>query len=283
MSIKLNATQTKRAGAPVGKKTLDSMILGKINNYAPATHGPSYSIAASSQLRQLEGEEYNLADLEGLLHGDRIQTAPQAEEAMPAASMFQEFTAPAQYDFELPAYEEQSDFAPAETEAAPEENFEISFDAGYSEFEANILPIAECEQVEEPVYEGLSQLEAEVLRAQPDPEAPQAYCDDADLSSACPNVMRTRRGTIAFVRHEIGTYINPVYNKCGMLVRVDLNGITLCRRSSDKHWAIVDTNGEDILPAGITAVYFDRQGNLITHNSQGRKMMIGVDGVIHNS
>lgn len=292
MSIKLNITQNKMksVGSTCGKKTLDSMILDKINNYSPASRGYGYTaVQQTTSLGQVEGEEYDLADLQGLLQKEQLQSEsnsaePQAQESMPSQGLFQEFAAPEQQDFAVPAYEEiQPEIMP---EAEAQWNFDVPIeDEEFGQFEANILPNNTVQQVEEePVYEGLSPVEAEILQAaNPDPEAPQACFDDADLATACPNVMRTRRGTIAFVRHEIGTYINPVYNKCGMLVRVDLNGITLCRKAADQKWAVVDTDGADILPTGITAVYFDRQGNLITVNSQGRKMVIGVDGAIHNS
>jgi hypothetical protein len=289
MTIKFNITQSKlrSVGTPVGKRTLDSMILDTINHYAPATHSSGYSaVNAGSSSRHVEGEEYDLADLQGLLQRERIQSEPEAQESTSPPSMFQEFATPEQQNFEAPAYEASNEFEPAAMQATEEQcDFEVPVDEEFSEFEANILPTNPSQPTyEEPVYEGLSPIEAEVLKAAtPDPEAPQACFDDAELSSACPNVMRTRRGTIAFVRHEIGTYINPVYNKCGILVRVDLNGITLCRRAADQMWSIVDTDGDEILSSGIRAVYFDRQGNLITVNSNGRKMMIGVDGAIHNS
>jgi hypothetical protein len=141
--------------------------------------------------------------------------------------------------------------------------------------------IEEQPAVSEPAFEDVSLIEAEM--ANPDPEAPQAYFEDNELSAASPNVMRTRRGTIAFVRHDVGTYINPVYNKCGMLVRVDLNGIALCRRAANQDWMVVDTEGNDIMPSGISSVYFDRQGNLITVTKDGKKVTIGLDGTTHNS
>jgi len=273
------------------------MILDKINNYSPkSSHGANYTaVQAAAGYSQVEGEEYDLADLQGLLQREHLQSeanVPQPEAQDPSQGLFQEFAAPEQQDFAVPAYEE---FQPeAMPEAPAQYDFETPVDEEFSQFEANILPSNAVQQiveepvvvqpvVEEPVYEGLSEFEAEVVNATPDPEAPQACFDESELAPGCPNVMRTRRGTIAFVRHEIGTYINPVYNKCGILVRVDLNGITLCRRQDDQGWAIVDTDGTDILPAGIKAVYFDRVGNLITINSQGRKMMVSVDGTIHNS
>jgi len=303
MSIKLNITQNKlkSVGSTCGKKTLDSMILDKINNYSPkSSHGANYTAVQSAGYHQVvEGEEYDLNDLQGLLQREKLnnEAAPQpaAQEETQAPGLFQEWATPEYQDFSVPTYSEaQAEALPeviqeAMPEAPAQYDFEIPVDEEFSQFEASILPnnaieqIAVEQKVEEEVCESLSHIEAEVLRAQPDPEAPQACFEESELENGCPNVMRTRRGTIAFVRHEIGTYINPVYNKCGILVRVDLNGITLCRREGEQGWAIVDTQGEDILPTGIKAVYFDRTGNLITINSQGRKMMIGVDGTITNS
>src|SRR5277367_1210348 len=150
MTIKLNNTQSKlrSVGAPVGKRTLDSMILNTINHYAPATHSSGYSSIQGGAARHIEGEEYNPADLQGLLQGERVQSEPAAEE-IAAPSMFEEFAAPEQQSSEAPAYETAHEFI-SETmqESAEQYDFEVPVDPGFAEFEASILPIQQ--NAEEP-------------------------------------------------------------------------------------------------------------------------------------
>jgi hypothetical protein len=88
---------------------------------------------------------------------------------------------------------------------------------------------------------------------------------------AAPGIQRTERGTIAFVKSEQGYYIKPTYNQCGMLTRVDLNGITM-RRRSDHQWIVVDNENLQIIPADLNAVYFDHDGNLVACTNKGTRV-----------
>jgi hypothetical protein len=314
MAIKFNITQQKMnpAGAVIGKKTLDSMILDKINNYAPASVSYGYSAMQAAGARGVEGEEYDVADLEQLLQRDRLHAeadnaqAIDAQEVSAPEQMFQEFGSPEQSQIEEQPVQEGwmfEGFDKLEEEAAIEAPMLDALDKIEEQAEHDVPLLDKLEKqlaqeaplfdgvskeeeevvAEEPVFEGMKAFEQEIIAATPDPEAPQAHFEEAELSPACPNVMRTRRGTIAFVRHDVGTYINPIYNKCGMLVRVDLNGITLCRKAANQDWMVVDTEGNDIIPSGLSSVYFDRQGNLITVTKEGKKVTIGLDGTTHNS
>jgi hypothetical protein len=88
---------------------------------------------------------------------------------------------------------------------------------------------------------------------------------------AAPGIQRTEHGTISFVKSEQGYYIKPTYNQCGMLTRVDLNGITI-RRRSDHQWIVVDNENLQIIPADLHAVYFDQSGDLVACTNKGTRV-----------
>ncbi len=97
-------------------------------------------------------------------------------------------------------------------------------------------------------------------------------------------LFRSERGTIQMVVHENGRRIKPNYNKCGILVAVELgNGATLRRSSGSELWSIVGQDNQEIVPSEIKAVYFDRQGSLCTTTVSGKMVKMQPDGAIVQS
>jgi hypothetical protein len=89
-----------------------------------------------------------------------------------------------------------------------------------------------------------------------------------------PEVFRSNRGTIEFVRHQSGTYVKPTYNNCGMLIRVDLNGLSLYKKSNESLWQVVDQDQQEISTSQIKTVYFERNGDLVSQTVNGTKVVI---------
>jgi len=117
-------------------------------------------------------------------------------------------------------------------------------------------------------------MQAPVVEAVPVTEAPAEEAPRRTLLEArmaAPGIQRTERGTISFVKSEQGYYIKPTYNQCGMLIRVDLNGITI-RRRSDHQWVVVDNENLQIIPADLAAVYFDHDGDLVACTNKGTRV-----------
>jgi hypothetical protein len=263
MLIKLNTTKPQpkqlNGRTVVGKKTLNHMILTGIDNYKPLKAGHGYSAAVVEELQPFDAWQLeNGINEGGLTSYDPCDASTQAdatstESAEPAfvdgGWNFepQSEEIPFVLEDELPAVEE--------IEALPIEEFEPQYEEV-------------CEAKQEP------QMERPYSVTMEDLMAPLLQSDD--------HVMRTQRGTIAFVKHDAGTFLMPIYNKCGILDRIDLNGVELCRRNG-RTWSMLDTEGREVKESGFKSVYFDRQGNLITWSIEGTKMVINVDGAISNS
>jgi hypothetical protein len=136
------------------------------------------------------------------------------------------------------------------------------------------------ENNETPNYESIRDSLAELEINQKFDDYQASYQEPYDEELPAADVVRTARGTIEFVKHDIGTYIKPTYNGCGILVQVDLNGTTLCRKAADSLWSIYDTEGVEIVSSQIRSVYFDKDGNLTTETTDGGKVTIHTDGTV---
>jgi hypothetical protein len=260
MLIKLNNTKPQRRELNgrhvVGKKTLNSMILTGISEYKPMREGQGYTAVAAVELQPYDAWQLENGLYEGgLTSGESL---PQTEESFEASEPAFETTVDNSWNFQ-PESEEipfviESTEAPQDIKALPIEEFEPQYEEV-------------CETEQEPEMERPYSVTMEDLMA------PLLQSDE--------HVMRTQRGTIAFVKHDAGTFLMPIYNKCGILDRIDLNGVELCRRNG-RTWNILDTEGREVNEAGFKSVYFDRKGNLITWSVEGTKMVINVEGAICN-
>jgi len=288
MLIKLNTTKPQpkqlNGRSVVGKKTLNTMILTNIDNYKPRSEGRGYSAAVLEELQPFDAWQLeNGLNEGGLTSYDACEAFPQAQEA-PETAQSTEFETTVDNGWNFEPQAEEIPFVIENSEVAQYEEPAVEFDYEDETTEAALPAMEEIEAL--PIEEFEPQFE-EVCEAEQAPQMERPYSvtmEDlmAPLLQSDDHVMRTQRGTIAFVKHDAGTFLMPIYNKCGILDRIDLNGVELCRRNG-RTWNMLDTEGREVKDSGFKSVYFDRKGNLITWSVEGTKMVINVEGAVCNS
>ncbi|HEY9678413.1 MAG TPA: hypothetical protein V6C76_10410 [Drouetiella sp.] len=109
-------------------------------------------------------------------------------------------------------------------------------------------------------------------------DAPKSAAPESDASA--PMVTRTERGTIELAMHANGRRLIPQYNPIGMLIRVESSdGFVLHLTEKKDVWEMVDASGRTI-QTGISAVAFDKLGNLSYNTKNGDTIIWKTDGTI---
>lgn len=197
---------------------------------------------------------------------------------------------------------------PAVATAQPcEEGFEIGPALRACIEETNSYPVITEHQMqcssEEPLVENLVENETEEYFDYPESGMPSDYPQDLNwleefeqseariqrnrtsiLRVPTAGVVRSSRGTVELLVHADGRMFKPIYNKCGILVSVDCSdGYKLLKNRFSGVWSLIAPNGAAINDDAITAVAFDKQGNLSYQTQSGRLVTLYVNGKIVTS
>jgi len=111
---------------------------------------------------------------------------------------------------------------------------------------------------------------------------PQDYRNDAKktqmLNVPTHGIKRSNRGTIEAVYQPNGNVVQAQYNRCGILVEVNIAGAMRLTRSAETgKWSMSCSDGSS--PANsVDNVAFDKLGNLCYSTDDGHTTMICADG-----
>jgi hypothetical protein len=138
------------------------------------------------------------------------------------------------------------------------------------------LDATEAELLEEPLTEEVSAAELGLSFD------PQAYGKDKKktmaLNAPKQGIKRSHRGTIEAVFQPNGKVVEAQYNRCGILIQVDVAGAMKLTRSADNGTWTMSFCDESQPVNKVSNVSFDRLGNLCYSTEDGHTTVICADG-----
>lgn len=125
------------------------------------------------------------------------------------------------------------------------------------------------------------QAQAQSFAVQPQPEIgllePQTEIVEWE-SPPKQGIKRSHRGTIEAVFQPNGKVVEAQYNRCGILIQVNIAGAIKLTRSADNGTWTMSYGDEDHPVNKVSNVSFDRLGNLCYSTEDGRTTVICADG-----